>query len=564
MQDLQVLTLAEVINRSAKLYGHKTAAGFTDETPLTYQDYQKQVEQLSRFLIKQGILHGDRVAILGENSPQWGIAYFAITSMGAIVVPILPDFHTSEVHHILRHSGSKVVFVSDRFYYKIEDFDFTQFNSVVLLQDFSVISPDTSKAKLKRLITEGSKELRKIKILAMRFVGLIDTKVNEDDVASIIYTSGTTGHSKGVMLTHKNIVWNAIASSKIPNIDTNDRMLSVLPLAHVYECTLGLVLPLLCGASVHYVRKPPTAAVLLPALEAIKPTMMLTVPLIIEKMFKTRIMPELRKRALVRVLYKFPLLRKRINKVAGKKLMATFGGQMRFFGIGGAKLSAEVEHFLREAEFPYAIGYGLTETSPLVAGTDAAHTRYRSTGPSVEGLEVRIDKPDANTGVGEIIVRGSSVMKGYFRDPERTAEVLTADGWFRTGDLGNFDKNGYLYIQGRLKNVILGPSGENIYPEAVESVLNRFEIVLESLVFEDHGQLVARVHLDYERLDIEYAKLNLAGAQSQEKITQLLDDIKKQVNEQVSTFSRLARIIEQTEPFEKTPTQKIKRYLYSN
>jgi long-chain acyl-CoA synthetase len=557
-------TLQHVIEESCRKNSLRIALTFTDDEPIRYSDLKRQIDHLSIFLKNQGVVHGDRIAILGENSPQWGIAYFAITTMGAVAVPILPDFHTSEIHHILRHSGSKVIFASERFFHKIEDLDFMEFNSIILINDFSIINPSTSKATLRQLITEGSKELRKIKNLVLSLTGLIQRDVTENDTASIIYTSGTTGHSKGVMLTHKNIVWNASASAKIPDINENDRMLSVLPLAHVYECTLGLILPIIYGASVYYVKKPPTAAVLLPALEKVKPTMMLTVPLIIEKMYKTRILPEIKKRMIVRLVYKFPMIRKRIHKLAGKKLMETFGGALRFYGVGGAALSPEVERFLLEAEFPYAIGYGLTETSPLVAGANAEKTRYRSTGPIVPGLEVNIENPDPKSGIGEIIVRGPSVMKGYYRDSERTEEVLSQEGWFHTGDLGSFDKNGYLYINGRMKNVILGPSGENIYPEAIESVINRSDIVLESLIYQDEGLLVARIYLDYEKLDVEFSNMGLTGSQARERIVQLLEDIRKQVNEHVSSFSRINRVIEQTEPFEKTPTQKIKRYLYTN
>jgi long-chain acyl-CoA synthetase len=558
------LTLHYVLEESCRKNSTRLALTYTDDEPISYYDFKRQVDHLSSFLRNQGVAHGDRVAILGENSPQWGVAYFAIVSMGAIAVPILPDFHTSEIHHILRHSGSKVIFVSERLYQKIEDVNFSEFNSIILLNNFSIINPATSKATLRQLIAEGSKELRKIKNLVLGLAGFIQREVSEDDIASIIYTSGTTGHSKGVMLTHKNIVWNALASSKIPDMNENDRMLSVLPLAHVYECTLGLILPIMCGASVYYLKKLPTPAVLLPALEFVKPTMMLTVPLIIEKVYKTRIMPEIKKRMLVKLVYKFPMIRKRIHKIAGKKLMVTFGGAIRFFGIGGAALSPEVERFLREAEFPYAIGYGLTETSPLIAGANAENTRYRSTGPIVPGLEVRIEKLDDKSDFGEIVVRGPSVMKGYYHDPERTTEVLSPDGWLHTGDLGRFDKNGYLYINGRLKNVILGPSGENIYPEAIESVINRSDWVLESLTYQDEGQLVARIYMDYEKLDEEFSSMGLTQAQVRDRIAQLMDEIRKQVNEQLSSFSRISRVIEQTEPFEKTPTQKIKRYLYTN
>lgn len=560
----QPFTLEHIVEESCRKNSLRIALSYTDEKPIIYSELKRQIDHLSSFLKNQGVTYGDRIAILGENSPQWGIAYFAITTMGAIVVPILPDFNTSEIHHILGHSGSKVIFISERYYHKIEDLDFTEFNSVILLDDFSIINPATSKATLRQLIAEGSKELRKIKNLVLSLAGFIPKEIKEDDIASIIYTSGTMGYSKGVMLTHKNLVWNALASSKIPDIDVNDRMLSILPLAHVYECTLGLVLPIMCGASVYYVKKPPTTAVLLPALEMVKPTAMLTVPLIIEKMYKTRILPEIKRRLLVRLIYKFPVIRKRIHKIAGNKLKEMFGGAIRFFGIGGASLAPEVERFLRESEFPYAIGYGLTETSPLIAGANTEKTRYRSTGPIVPGLEVRIENQDAKTGIGEIVVRGPSIMKGYYRDPDQTAKVLSSDGWFHTGDLGSFDKNGYLYINGRLKNVVIGPNGENIYPEVIESIINRSDIVLESLVYQDEGQLVARIYLDYEKLDVEFSDLGLTELHAREHIRQLCEDIKKQVNKQVSSFSRLTRVIEQTEPFEKTPTQKIKRYLYAN
>lgn len=560
--ELKKNTLAALIEQSTQLHSDRIALSFTDEPPITYSVLKKEIEHLSQFLKEQGVGHGERVALLGENMPQWGIAYFAVATMGAIIVPILPDFHSSEIHHILRHSDAKIIFVSERFYHKVEDLDDLNNRQIILLNDFSLIKPNTSKDALRQLLDEGGKGLRKIRDWVYKFAGFVTDDVREDDVASIIYTSGTTGHSKGVQLTHKNIVSNTIASAEIPNVNDQDCFLSILPLAHVYECTLGLVLPLLCGASVYYVKKPPTAPVLLPALQQVRPTVMLTVPLIIEKMYKTRILPEIKKKFVVKLLYMVPVVRKRINAVAGKKLMATFGDRLRFFGVGGAALSSEVEQFLREAHFPYAIGYGLTETSPLIAGSNAQTTRFRAIGPLAKDVEVNIDHPDPKTGVGEVIVRGPNVMKGYYRDPERTAEVLSSDGWFRTGDLGRFDSDGYLYISGRLKNVLLGPSGENIYPEAIESVINRSEIVLESLVYMDTGQLVARVFLDYERLDTALRK-GATETQAKRHIAEILDHLRLEVNSQLSSFSRLTRIIEQSEPFEKTPTQKIKRYLYT-
>ncbi len=560
MERLDSYTLREILDRSARSFPDNTAVRFVDEPPLTYAQLREEVSQLREFLSQRGIGHGDTVAIISESRPHWAIAFLAVTTMGAIAVPILPDFHVSEVHHILRHAGCSAVFVSQRLYPKVETADLSSFRVVVLLDDFSIIKPDT----IKGFVQEGSRGLKKVRDMARRLARTERKGVREDDLASIIYTSGTTGHSKGVMLTHRNIVWNAEASSRIPPITSSDRMLSVLPLAHVYECTLGLVLPLMCGASVTYLRKPPTAAVLLPALSSVRPTAMLTVPLIIEKVIKQGILKEIRKRRPIRLLYRIPIVRRRINRMAGKKLRAMFGGSLHFFGIGGAALEPDAEQFLIEAGFPYAIGYGLTETSPLVAGSNAKTTRFRAIGPLLDGVDVKIADRKPGSDIGEIIVRSPGVMKGYYNDPERTSEVLSPDGWFRTGDLGSFDSDGNLYIRGRKKNVILGPSGENIYPEVIESIINRSELVLESLVLRDQGQLVARIYPDYERLDAEFAGQGLSESQAKESIRGLLEEVRLRVNEQVSGFSRLSRIIEQTEPFEKTPTQKIKRYLYAD
>jgi len=562
MKPLQELTLNNLLENSASEYKDKKLFGFVDGGMLTYIEFKAQVELISTFLLNQGIVHGDRVALLSENCPHWGVAYFAVTCIGAIVVPILNDFHTSEIHHIIQHSEAKAIFVSEKLYPKIEEYKSDDDLKIILLDDFSIVQKNIPKDLLKKLIADGSKELQKIKNLVLKFTGLLNEKVSEDDVASIIYTSGTTGHSKAVMLTHKNILSDAIATRKYVPEEIECRMISLLPLAHVYECTLGMIFPVLIGGTVYYLRKPPTAAVLLPPLAELKPTVLLSVPLIIEKMYKGKILPELNKKKLVKLAYKIPSLRKTINKVAGKKLMKTFGGELKLFCIGGAALSPDVELFLREAEFPYSIGYGLTETSPLVAGTGAKDSKYLSTGPASIGAELKIDSPDSKTGEGEILVRGVMVMKGYYKDPEKTKEVISADGWFRTGDLGCIDKDGYLYIKGRLKNMILGSSGENIYPEAIESIINRSEYILESIVFQQNGQLAARVFLDYEKIDAHFETQKKTETEQRKIIASLLDQIKEEVNGNVSSFAKLSKMIEQVNPFEKTPTQKIKRYLY--
>lgn len=560
-QELSPLTLRSVLKHSAENWPQRPALAMVDGISFTYQQLLEKVHLLSEELTAQGILTGDRVAILSENKPQWGIAYLAVTTMGAVAVPILPDFTTAEVQHIIRHSGAKALFVSERLYSKVADPFESSLRTLFLIDDFNIVPLTTDKERLREFMIQGSIGLDRLKEAALRFAGR-DHQVGEEDLASIIYTSGTTGNSKGVMLTHKNLLADAIATTKIIDLCEKDRLLSILPLSHAYECTLGFILPMFVGAAVYYLDKPPTARVIVPAMATVKPTVMCSVPLVIEKIYKTKVLPNFTQKALVRALYKRPFLRRKLNRAAGKKLLQTFGGELHDFCIGGALLAADVELFLREAGFPYAIGYGLTETSPLIAGTDSRATVLRSTGKPLDTAEIRIENPHHETGEGEILVRGPMVMKGYYKDPERTKAVLSEDGWFRTGDLGAFDKNGYLYIKGRVKNMILGPSGENIYPEEIEEVINEEPDVLESLVYDQAGQLCARVHLNYEELDREFALRKLSESESKQEILARLEEIRRTVNSRVKPFSRINRIIEQREPFEKTPTQKIKRYLY--
>jgi len=557
------LTLRYLLNRSTTLYRERVALSMVDGQPITYAALSDQVQSLSDFLHDRGIIMGDRVAILGENMPNWGIAYFAVTTMGAVAVPILPDFHPNEIQHIIRHSEASALFVSKRLFSKLEDVEFSLVRATILLDDFTIIPPKTKRDRLTDLLDQGSREFAKLKEAALKLAGRLHETVTDSDLAAIVYTSGTTGHSKGVMLTHGNIVSDAMAVPQFVALSKEERFLSILPLSHTYECTLGLVTPMLIGGAVYYLDRLPTAAVLLPAMAKVKPTIMLSVPLVLEKMYKIRIHPQLTSSAVRRRLYGIPIVRRQMHRIAGKKLMETFGGALRMFCIGGAPLSPDVELFLREAKFPYAIGYGLTETAPLVAGTNPGKTRYRSTGPVIPGgTQIRIENPDPVTGEGEIVIKGPTVMKGYYKDDARTATAFTSDRWFRSGDLGVFDRDGYLYIKGRLKNMILGPSGKNIYPEEIEGIINESEVVLESLVFQHQEHLVARIHLNYEELDRTVEALHLTESQVREHIRTLLDNLKKEINSRLSSFARIHKLIEQTEPFEKTPTQKIKRHLY--
>ncbi|MCX6333949.1 MAG: AMP-binding protein [Bacteroidia bacterium] len=548
MEDYKIkLTFPSLFNETVRKFGKLSAYSFVNEEPVTWEAADRRKNALSALLEKKGICPGDKVAILSTNMPNWGIAYFAITCMGAVVVPILPDFSSTEVANVLDHSDSKALFISSGLLNRIEGFKSTALKTIIQIEDFSLI------------LSENNSVVYDEQALPVK-----EYEVAEDDLASIIYTSGTTGRSKGVMLTHKNISFNAFRGKIIQPIDENDRFLSVLPLSHTYENTLGLILPLLVGACVYYLRKPPTPPVLLPALEQVKPTIMLTVPLIIEKVYFNKVLPTFREKTLLRLLYKIAFFRKILNAAAGKKLSKTFGGNLKFFGIGGAKLNRAVEQFLREAKFPYAIGYGLTETAPLLAGANPKETVFMSTGPAIKDIELIINNPDKKTGEGEIWARGATVMKGYYKEPEMTAEVLTPDGWFKTGDLGTLDKNNNLFIKGRLKNMIVGASGENIYPEEIESVINNFRFVVESLVVQKKGKLVAYVHLNMEELEKKYQNLKQDMSDKyDEKKEELLAELKEYVNSQVNKFSQIYRVELQPVPFQKTATLKIKRFLYT-
>ncbi len=560
-------TIPEIFHRSVERYPSRPALGYVDDEPLTYSQLNDKVMGLCTILEEEGIKKGDKVAILSENCPHWAVAFLAAATMGAVTVPILTQFHPSAVVHIIRHSEARLIFVSRSLFPKIGDSEF-QDVKIIFIDDFSRADMEShmetpGRKRIKSALSSGRKGLDRAKQAAYRFAGWDHlSRVSPDDLALIVYTSGTTGHSKGVMLTHGSLVYDAEAAGRLVDAESKDRFLSILPLAHTYECSLGLVAPVLAGASVTYLRETPTPRILLPAMGKVRPTIMLMVPLVIEKIFKNRILPQLNKNRLMRGLYSLSFVRRKLHALAGKKLMASFGGEIKAICIGGAALSPEAERFLRDAGVPYSVGYGLTETAPLVAGARPSQTRFTSTGPPLEGLELKIDNPDPETGIGEILVKGPNVMQGYYKADEITSQVLTDDGWLHTGDLGRLDRDNYVYIKGRLKNVIVGSSGENIYPEEVETIINQFDYVMESLVYSVQGKLVARVHLNYEQLDEDLGLNSISESEALSRIKKLLDDLKTGVNSRVSDFSRLSRIIEQTEPFEKTPTQKIKRYLY--
>ncbi|MEZ7197392.1 AMP-binding protein [Pseudodesulfovibrio karagichevae] len=618
MSETVDMTLKDLLNRSVERYAERTALSFVDGEPMTYGRFGEHVEELQTVLRGLGIKPEDKIALIGENMPNWAIAYFAVTTMGAIVVPILQEFHPSAVQHILRHSEAKMVVASRRYMDKVEGENFPNLETIMVMDDFSMEDEEGTRTTYREALenagerieqfaeaardrvehlgevareklSETARErMNKFSDSARETMGKFSDSYNQtvewfsasarrfidwktgkpfeltgDHVAAILYTSGTTGHSKGVVLTHRNLVQNCISGIKtIPVLET-DRFLSVLPMAHTYECTVGLVIPLYSGSSVFYLQKPPTPKTLLPAMQKVKPTIMNVVPLIIEKIYKSRIKKKLTGSGVTRGLMKIGVTRRKLSQVAGKKLIEAFGGDLRCLCIGGAPLAPEVELFLLDAKVPYAKGYGMTESAPLLAGISPEEQRFKAIGPAIPGVELKIDEPDLETGEGEVLAKGPNIMREYYKAPNDTEATFTEDGWLRTGDLGKFE-DGYLYLKGRLKNVIIGPSGENIYPEEVESIINANDYVQESLVLESGGRLVARIHLNYEALDEQFGVKKLIESEVRDRVRKILDDIHREVNSKVSSFARLNRVVEQTEPFEKTPTQKIKRFLYTD
>lgn len=542
MDNVHQRSLRALLEFSFTRYGDKPFLHFIDGPGYTYAEFHAKVYEVGELLSRYGLGRNDMIGLLSQNMPNWGVAYFATTAFGRITLPMLPDFSESEIKHILKHSAAKALFVSRKLLPKVLPKALDRLEVIICLDDFSIIKGEPCPTGPTPLPSEE--------------------EIQPDDLAAIIYTSGTTGSSKGVMLSHRNLCANLWSTEDArPSFDW-DVWLSLLPLSHTLECSMCLLLPMQAGASVNYIEKAPTPSILMNALAKVRPTTILSVPLIIEKVYRSAVLPKLTATPLLRFMHRIPPLRKMMHRKAGKQLFEKFGGRIRFFGIGGARLDPEVERFLLEAHFPYAIGYGLTETSPLIAAAPPDMVRLGSTGPVVKGVELRLLDKDPKTGVGEIAVKGDNVFKGYFNNPEATSSAFTEDGWFKTRDLGKLDKDGWLYIKGRSSTTIIGPSGENIYPEEVESVINSHDMVAESLVTNRKGRLTALVHFDSEKLKAFLESTDEFKRTTQEKLENLKKELLEYVNQKVSKFSRISEIDPQDQAFEKTATHKIKRYLY--
>ena len=532
-----IATLAKLFDYATLKHSKRKMSAFIDGgQEYTYASFRNRCLDLSHRMSRFGVSAGDKVAILSQNMPNWTVAFFSTTPFRRVIVPILPDSSEHEVTNILTHSGTKVLFVSKRLLPKVSQECMDRLTLVFDIETFEMIKKDEEAFTCEGWVREPQ----------------------PDDLAAIIYTSGTSGNAKGVMLSHRNLCHNVIAALNAQPATRRDRWMSILPMSHTYEMAFGVLYPFYIGACVYYIQKPPTPSILVAAMKKVRPAIMCAVPLIIEKVYKTSVVPTIEKsRVLSWMKAHMPGL---LYRLVGSRLYKSFGGRLKFFGIGGSKLDPVVEEFLKKAHFPYAIGYGLTETAPLITNACVGKTVVGSCGVPAWNVEVKLQNVDPATGQGEIIARGDNVMLGYYKDPERTRSVLSDDGWFRTHDLASVDEKGRYYIKGRLGNMIVGASGENIYPEEIEQVINSVEGVNESLVMERDGKLVALVKFDDKILDWDQAYEDEFFEKLEARKKAVLDFVNKHVSKQ----SKVGEVEAMKDPFEKTATQKIRRFKYQD
>lgn len=533
---------------------HWDLPAFTDYNGSTYhyKDFAKEIEKFHIILEHAGIQKGDKVALIGRNSSHWAICFFGTLAYGAIAVPILHDFKPDNIHHIVNHSEAKAVLVAASNWEDMNEKMMPDVNLFMLLDNFSIIqssNPEVFSA------SERLNELFGAKYPKSFGRGDIQYHQEEpEELAVLNYTSGTTSFSKGVMLPYRSLWSNTqFAYDCLPFIHAGDNIVCMLPMAHMYGLAFEILNSVNKGCHIHFLTRTPSPKIITEAFSKIKPTLILAVPLIIEKIVKNRVFPELEK-PMLKLLLKMPFIDKKVLNTIADKLYDSFGGNMSEIVIGGAALNKEVEAFLKSINFRYTVGYGMTECGPLVAYTQWDSFKTGSVGQIVDRMEVKIESDDPVNKVGEIIIRGMNVMLGYYKNPEATEAVMMEDGWMRTGDLGTLDEDGFLFIKGRSKSLILSSNGQNIYPEEIEDKLNNMLYVAESIVVSQAGKLVALIYPDWEQLD-------KAGIDHSE-IERLMQTNIDQLNKEIPAYSKVACFKLYQEEFEKTPKRSIKRYLY--
>lgn len=519
--------------------------------PICYREVASQIAKLHILFEQAGIEKGDKIVLCGRNCSAWAVIFFATLTYGAVVVPLLHEFKSESITHLVNHSDGKILFVGDVVWEGLIAENMPKLSAIIQMQDFDLVGCNDEKFRsvFENLDSEFSKKYP----LGFSKEDVIYQKDNLDSLALINYTSGTTSISKGVMLSFRSLLSNYMfACEVLPNLKAGDKVISMLPMAHMYGLQFEVIFEFIRGIHIHFLTRIPSPKIIAEAFARVKPDIIISVPLIIEKVYKTKLKPILDKKKM-KLLLRTPVIDTIIKNKILTTLIESFGGKFYEIIIGGSAFNREVETFFKKIGFPHTVGYGMTECGPIICYADWKNHKLGSCGKAVPRMEVKIDSPDETKITGEILVKGANVMMGYYKNEEATKVVFTEDGWLRTGDLGIKDKDGNVYIKGRSKNMILGASGQNIYPEEIEDLLNSMELVNESLVKEENGKLVALVYLDQDYLDTKNITL------SQEEIK---NQIKTQANQVLSAYEQLSAIYLQEEEFEKTPKRSIKRYIY--
>jgi long-chain acyl-CoA synthetase len=514
-----------------------------------YSEIAGIIQSLHLFYQVSGIKIGDKIAILGRNSARWGTTFLSVLTSGAVVVPVLPDFNVTDTNHILNHSESKIVFVQKSLLDKIDLQKAPGIETIVNLEDFTIHYSSDQAAQSK--MTDAFDYFKKY-VDSVKALNFYEWK--REDCCIISYTSGTSGFTKGVMIPERSLVSNIVYAQEHMPLKQGHKIVSFLPMAHVYGLLFEFLFPITLGCHITFLSKMPAPQVLTQAFARVKPNLILSVPLIIEKIYKKRILPTIEKPAM-KVLLALPGISGVILKKVRAKLIDTFGGNFFEIVIGGAPLSADVEKFFKRIQFPITIGYGMTETGPLISYAAWDKTMPSSAGQLVDRMEMRIDSEDPYHAVGEIQVRGDNVMLGYYKNEQASKESFTDDGWLKTGDLGITDANQFVYIRGRSKNMLLGPSGQNIYPEEIEAKLTNLPYVAESVVVSRKNKLVALVYPDVEAVKADQLE--------ESTLPQIMAENLKKLNHELPKYEKVTEIVLVSEEFEKTPKKNIKRYKYS-
>jgi long-chain acyl-CoA synthetase len=521
------------------------------EKGFSYKEIAEKILKIHIFFKDAGIKEGDKIALVGRNSANWCVVYLATVTYGAVIVPILPDFKPEDLTNLTHHSDATVLFADDKIYETLDVSKIPQINGVISLDDFSMITAKNSDLKRKYLALD-EKYQKAYPVLKPEDIKFSD--ITNDKLAVISYTGGTTGFSKGVMISHNSLAANVrFAQTHMP-LEPGDPLVSFLPLAHTFGCAFEFLFPFTFGCHITILSKTPSPQIIVQAFKEIRPRLILSVPLVIEKIFKKQLLPVISKPHM-KILLTIPGINKILHKKINEKLTETFGGRFNVICIGGAAFNPEAERFFRKIGFKFTVGYGMTECGPLISYTSWDTTKLGGSGKPVDTLEVTIDSNDPQKEIGEIILRGDNVMMGYYKNEKATREIIDDKGWMHTGDLGVMDKEGNIFIKGRSKSMLLGPSGKNIFPEEIEAVINNMDYIAESVVISEDNKLIGLIYPDYEAIK----KDNI----SEEQLTAILDETRKAVNEKVPDFMAVHKFRIHPEEFAKTPKRSIKRFLYT-